>query len=338
MTLWRFSKISSVCAALVCAACLAALNANRAFADASSEITQARRQFDLGNYSGAVTTLNNALGRNPNDGEVQFWLARTFYELKDFANAVTHAERAVEIDPKNSLYHQWLGRSYGEEADREHSFSLARKVKKEFEEAVRLNPSNLEARRDLESFNIQAPWIVGGSKDAAHDQVEAIAAVDPVEGHLARAEYDRDALKKNDQAEAEYKLVLDSKVQRIEDYFEIADFYRDLGRGADMEPAIAAAEKIKPGDARVGYYRAVEHILAGTSTGNSEALLKSYLANTPDRSDWPSHASARVWLGRLYEQQGKRQQAAEQYRAALELKPNDKDARSRLEKLEKSSQ
>ena len=46
----------------------------------------------------------------------------------------------------------------------------AKKVKKELEEAVRLNPSNIEAREDLEDFCITAPWIVGGNKDEAHDQ------------------------------------------------------------------------------------------------------------------------------------------------------------------------
>ena len=330
----RMLKVMTVCAALLCTT----LSSNFALADSSPDVTQARRQFDLGNYSGAVSTLNNAVARNSNDADAQFWLARAYYELKDFSNAVTHAERAVEIDSKNSLYHQWLARSYGEQADREHSFSLARKVKKEFEEAVRLNPSNIEARRDLEEFNIQAPWIVGGNKDAALDQVNAIAALDPVEGHLARATYDREALKKNDLAENELRLVLESKVQRIEPYFEVAGFYRDLGRGADMEPAIQAAEKIKPGDPRVGYYRAIEHILSGTQANAAEPLLKSYLANTPERSDWPSHASAREWLGRLYEQEGKPQQAEEQYRDALALDPGKKEARARLQKLEKSSQ
>ena len=34
------------------------------------------------------------------------------------------------------------------------------------------------------------PWIVGGSKDEALEQVNAIAGVDPIAGHLARADYD----------------------------------------------------------------------------------------------------------------------------------------------------
>jgi tetratricopeptide (TPR) repeat protein len=327
--------ISSV---FICSSSIVASASNQASGNSSPDVTQARHLFDLGNYSAAASTLTNAVARNSNDAEAQFWLARTYYEQKDFDNAVTHAERAVQIDPKNSLYHMWLGRSYGEQADRERSFSIARKVKKEFEEAVRLDPSNLDARRDLEEFEIQAPWVVGGNKDDAHAQAVAIAAVDPVKGHLAMAEYDSEALKKNDLAENEYRQILESKTDRVDAYFEIAKFYRDLGKGAEMEPALQAAEKLKPGDPRIGFYRAIQRILTGTQASSAEPLLKAYIANTPARSDWPSHASARDWLGRLYEQEGKRQQAAEQYRAALELDPGDKDAHAKLQKLEKNSQ
>jgi tetratricopeptide (TPR) repeat protein len=327
-----------VLAAVTCAAPLAMSASNQASANSSAELTQARHLFDLGNYSAATSTLTNAVARNSNDAEAQFWLARAYYEQKDFDNAAVHAERAVQIDPQNSLYHLWLGRSYGQQADRERSFSLARKVKKEFEEAVRLNPSNLDARRDLEEFELQAPWVVGGNKDDAHQQAEAIAAIDPVKGHLALAEYDREALKKNELVENEYRQVLESKAASLEAYFEIANFYRDIGKGAELEPALQAAEKLKPGDPRIGYYRAIQRILTNSQASAAEPLLKAYLANTPARSDWPSHASARDWLGRLYEQEGKRQQAAEQYRAALELDPSDKDAHAKLQKLEKNSQ
>ena len=94
----------------------------------------------------------------------------------------TKAEKSVSLDPKNSLYHQWLGRPYGGKADRDRSFSLAKKVKNEFQEAVSLNPSNIAARRDLEEYCLDAPWIAGGSKDEALQQVNAIAAIDPVAG------------------------------------------------------------------------------------------------------------------------------------------------------------
>jgi tetratricopeptide (TPR) repeat protein len=330
---WLITVILSGCAAVPWSTAHAA----GAPADAPA-VSQARQQFDNGNYSGAVSTLQLAASQVPPNGEVYYWLGRSYYELHDYDNSVATLEKAVSVDPKNSVYHQWLGEAYGAKADKERSFSLARKVKKEFEAAVNLNGSNTQARRDLEEFCLDAPWIVGGSKDEALEQAEAIAAVDPIAGHLARALYIRKTTKNDQQAENEYKQVLAAKPKQLEPYFEVADFYVVENRPSDVETAIQAAAAVSASDPRVGFYRGVEGVLANQNLPDAERDLKSYLATTPDRSDWPSHASARVWLGRLYEIQGKMADAAEQYRAALQLDPGRKDARARLDKLGKSLQ
>ncbi len=305
-------------------------------ADASSAIQSAQHQITAGNYTGAISTLQAAVSGNPSSGDLFYWLGRAYYETRDWNNAVAQLEKAVSLDPKNSLYHQWLGRSYGGQADRDRSFSDAKKVKSEFKLAVSLDPSNIAARRDLAEYCLDAPWIAGGSKDEALEQVNAIAAIDPVAGHLARALYDKEGLKNPDDAENELRQVLANKPKSVEPYFEVADFYRQLNKPADMETAIAAAAQVSPNDPRLGYYRGVAAVLANANLPSGERDLKSYLASTPDRSDWPEHAAAREWLGRLYEEQGKRADAAEQYREALQLDPKRKEAKQRLEKLEKS--
>ncbi|HXX17813.1 MAG TPA: tetratricopeptide repeat protein [Candidatus Acidoferrum sp.] len=305
-------------------------------ADTSSDIQTAQRQFNAGNYAAAISTLQSAASQNSATAEAYYWLGRSYYEIADYDSAVAQAEKSVSLDAKNSLYHQWLGRIYGGKADRDRSFSLAKKVKKEFQQAVSLNPSNLEARRDLEEYCLDAPWIVGGSKDEALEQVNAIAAIDPVQGHLARALYDREALKKLDDAENELRQVLAAKPKTVEPYFEVANFFQSQNKPSDMASAIQAASQAAPSDARLAYYRGVVGVLSNADLSSAERDLKSYLASTPDRSDWPSHAAAREWLGRLYESQGKRAEAAEQYRAALQLDPKRKEARARLAILEKS--
>jgi tetratricopeptide (TPR) repeat protein len=312
--------------------------ASPAPADVSGVVSQAQQQFEQGNYSGAIATLQPVASANSVDGDVYFWLERSYYELRDYDNAVSNGEKSVVINPKSSLYHQWLGEADGGKADVERSFSLARKVKKEFEAAVNLDGLNVEARRDLEEFCLDAPWIVGGNKDEALTQANAIAAIDPVEGHLARAMYDREALKNNEQAESEYQQVLAAKPKKIDPYFEVADFYVAQDQPGSIETATQAAAAVSSNDPRIEFYRGVEGILSDQNLPDAERDLKSYLATSPDRSDWPGHASARVWLGRLYELQGKTPDAAEQYRAALQINPRLKEARTRLDKLGKSSQ
>ena len=307
-------------------------------ADIASEIQAAERQFNAGNYSAAISTLQSAVSQNPSSAEGYYWLGRSYYEVSDYDSAVAQAEKSISVDPKNSLYHEWLGRAYGEKADRDRGlsgFGLAKKVKKEFQEAVRLNPSNIEARRDLEEYLLDAPGIVGGSKEEALEQVNAIATIDPVEGHLARALYSRQALKKPDDAESEMRLVLAAKPKRVEPYFEVADFFQTENKLSDMSAAIQAAAEASPSDPRLPYYRGVVTVLSSAGYSSAERDLKSYLASTPTRSDWPPHAAAREWLGRVYEAEGKRSEAAEQYRAALQLDPKRRESKSRLAKLEK---
>jgi tetratricopeptide (TPR) repeat protein len=314
---------------------LAIISVPGAWAD-SPAVQSAQRQFNAGNYAGAISTLQTAASQDPSNANVFYWLGRSYYETSNWDQAVANAEKSVQLDPKNSLYHDWLGRAYGGKADRDHSFSDAKKVKSEFQQAVQLDPSNIQARKDLEEYCVDAPWIAGGSKDEALEQVNAIAAADPVEGYDARATYLLEGMKKPDEAAAEMRKVLAAKPKNIELYFDAAAFFRGEDKPDDLKAAIDGAAQVSPNDPRLAYYRGVQAVLSNSNSAMAEQDLKSYLASTPDRSDWPSHASARDWLGRLYESQGKRMQAAEQYRAALQLDPKLKEARKRLEKLEKS--
>jgi tetratricopeptide (TPR) repeat protein len=327
-------RIMAVAKGILCAGLLGSPGPLRA--DASSAIQTAQRQMNSGNYTAAISTLQAAIPGNPSSGELFYWLGRAYYEVRDWDSAVAQGEKSVSLDAKNSLYHDWLGREYGGKADRDRSFSDAKKVKSEFKLAVALDSSNIVARRDLEEYCLDAPWIAGGSKDEALEQVNGIAAVDPVAGHLAKALYDHEGTKNNDDAESELKLVLAAHPKSADPYFEVADLYRQLNKPADMAAALDEAARVSASDPRLSYYRGVAGVLSNANLPDAERDLKSYLASTPDRSDWPSHAGAREWLGRLYELQGKRADAAEQYREALQLDPKRKEAKSRLEKLEKN--
>jgi tetratricopeptide (TPR) repeat protein len=261
-------------------------------------IPAARAQFDAGNYKSALNMLNTALVRSPNDASLHFWSARTNYELRNYDEAVNHAEVAVRLEPENAEYNRWLGRAYGAKAEEDHSFFLARKVKQAFEAAVRLAPGNIAARRDLMQYCVEAPWIVGGDKSKAKQQIAAIAAIDPVEGRLAHAAYLR-AEKQWKPAETEYVAVLDQHPASIDPYMEAAEFFADRKDSTHLGQTIEAAIRVDSGDPRISYYRAVALILNRTDGPAAEKLLKSYISSVPEKSDYPSHKSASEWLARL---------------------------------------
>ncbi|MGB6877891.1 MAG: tetratricopeptide repeat protein [Candidatus Acidiferrales bacterium] len=301
----------------------------------ADDLAEVQQQFDAGNYASAMNTLRALVSQSPANAADHFWLGRCYYEVRDYSNAVSELEKATQLDPNSSVYHDWLGRGYGEVAAREKSFLLARRVKKEFQAAVQFDSSNIDARRDLEEYLLQAPWIVGGSKDDALAQANAIAQVNPVDGHLAKAEYEA-AIGQADLAVAEYNAALSLKPQSIEPYLEVANYYGLQGKSSELTELVEQAAQVSPKDPRLPFYRGVAHILSGTNFPLAEENLKSYLASSPERSDWPSHSIARYWLGQLYEKQGNKMAAAEQYRDAVGLDPDNRDAKRALTQLEKS--
>lgn len=299
-----------------------------------SPMESAQQAFQAGRFAQAVTLLTQAAKTQPNDAVVHYWLGRCYYEMKDYQKASDEMGRAAKLDEQNADYHFWLGRIYGRMADQHRSLWLGIKTRQEFETAVRLAPKSVKARRALLDFYAGAPWIVGGSKTKARQQVTAIAALNAAQGALAQADYDH-MTGNQDGAQAQYQKVLTADALTPVDYYQAADFFAARRNAEDLERAIDDVLRVAPKDPRLGYYQGVLLTLEGTRLQEAEAYLKAYLANTVDRTDYPSHANARTWLGQVYEQMGRKLEAAEQYRAALQIDPNSRFAKQSLATLEK---
>jgi tetratricopeptide (TPR) repeat protein len=296
---------------------------------------EAQRAFSGGEYARAVSLLKAAIEKEPRDPALRHWLGRCHYELRQYDDAAKSAEVAVAIDPGRSEYHEWLGRALGGRAEHAgwfSAFALARRVGAEFEQAVRLDPHNVRAQRDLIEFYGRAPGIVGGGQTKAWRQAEALAGVDPVEGRLARAELWRGQARL-DRAEAEYRLVLDGHPELPGPCLEVADFYEQRRDGPRMAEAVDAAASADRSDPQLAYYAGVAAFLVGGRAAEAERLLTKYVDTVPPRSDLPTRAAAREWLGRLYESRGQRADAAREYQSALALEPDRKGAREGLRRL-----
>src|SRR5262245_50177691 len=256
----------------------------------------AQSHFAAGRYVEAQKLLTAALEATPQDAAVNYWLARTYYEQHNYDKAVTYAEDAVKLAPRNPEYQRWLGRVYGAKAEESRSFFLARKVKQAFEAAVRLAPLSIEARRDLMQYLAEAPWIVGGDKGKAREQVQAISQIDPMEGRLAQAAY-LCTQKKWNEAKREYLAVLDKKPLGMNRYMEAVEFLAARKNPINPNRVLAGAGRVSSHDPRLDFYRGVVLILRGTELPTAEKLLTLYIAQVPERSDYPSHNRAKQWLG-----------------------------------------
>ncbi len=296
-----------------------------------------RRAYDLSDYEKAVKVLQDAVIKNPRNGEVLFLLAKSHFELREFDAAIANAERAVAVAPENSVYHEWLGRSFGEKASKSSWFSalsLARKAQQEFETAIRLNQKNYSAFQALIEFDCAAPGIVGGGEDKALPKIEQLAAMDEAEGHYAAGNCRRQK-KDYHAAEMEFDKAL-VNVKSPDLIFDIGDYAMKRNQPKRLLAVVAAGQKVSPNDVRTKFYRAAALILQKRNSDEAESLLREYLSTAPRRTGYPRPALAHDWLGRLFENQNNRDAAAREYASSLHADPKDKTAQDALRRLGKA--
>jgi tetratricopeptide (TPR) repeat protein len=296
-----------------------------------------RQAYEAGDYSRAVQLLQEAAAKNAQNGEIHLLLAKTYYEMQQHDAAIASAERAVAIEPQNSVYHEWLGRTYGEKAEHAGVFSgmsLAKKTRKEFETAVRLDERNFSARQALIEFDCSAPGIVGGGEDKALPQIARLAALDVAEGHYAAGNCRR---QKKDFAAAddEFTKAIESHPTSINLIYDIGDYAMKHGQPDRLVAVANEGEQLAFADPRGEFYRAVAFVLTKQRLGEAEHSLREYLKHAPVRNNFPHAHDAHEWLGRLYEGQGRTQSAIDEYEAALQSDPKSKNAREALKRLRK---
>src|SRR5258708_24758383 len=168
---------------ILSSAWLLGFSAGSALAGASEGVTAL---IANGRVDEALTTLRGHISQTPNDAEAHNLLCRAYFTLGDWDRGISACEKAVSLAPDNSAFHLWLGRVYGEKADHSSwmtAAGLAKHVRVEFEAAVQLDPKSVDARSDLAEFYLEAPGIVGGGRDKAEQQANAVLPLDPAKAH-----------------------------------------------------------------------------------------------------------------------------------------------------------
>lgn len=296
-----------------------------------------RRAYEGSDYLKAIQLLQAAAVKDPQNGDVQLLLAKSFLELQERDAAIKSAEKAVSLDSQNSVYHEWLGRAYGDKADHASWFSaisLAKKTGKEFETAVQLDGKNFAARQALIEFDCSAPGLVGGGEDKALPQIKQLAEIDAAEGHYAAGNCRR---QKKDfaVADAEFTKALESNPKSVELIYDIGDYAMKRSQPERLLAVADAGEQVAPSDPRGNFCRGVALVLKRENPDEAERLLREYAKKAPKRSGYPRAATVHVWLGRLFENQNKTEDAAKEYETAFTLDPKNKMAQEALKRLKK---
>ena len=297
-------------------------------------LDDAIRFYQKGEFKEAVSLLQQMRSNSPDNADVRLWLGKSYLKVRDWDNAVQEMEKNTQLRPSSAQSHLWLGRACGARAA--HSFFVkalgwARRVIKEFETANRLSPENLDVRFDLLDFYLAAPAMVGGGKEKADAEAQAIAKLDPRKGYNARAAI----LSKEKKWDLAKKELIQATIDYPDDVNackDLADFLLDR---QDFEGALQYANKalaLDNGSKRSRLIMAAAITQLRTDLDYSTKALMA-LASGSLADDDPAFEEVYYWLGEDFLAKGEKTKAREAFESALAFNPDYGKAKEQISKL-----
>ncbi len=330
--------------------------------------------IESNHWKQAYNIAAQRLARNPMDAQAHAWMSKIKEGFGDLAASLTEAQKAVDLDGSNAEFHAQLSEACAMTADVAHVLAALPYVhcmKREVERTLMMDPRNINTRLVYMMFSWKAPALAGGDKNRAKKIAEEIRGISPAWGYLALArllqDLDNDSLKEELLTKA---VAADPKFYRA--HMALATFYAvnakqkrfDLaekevrvmkeldpsnegayeiharvcaaeGRWQELEETLAQSVKADPDDATPFYAAAEVLAETGQEPARAEGYLNHYLAQAPEGRQ-PTHAKAHWLMARLYQHEGKNQDAVRELQAALKLEPGNDAAQRDLKKLLRS--
>lgn len=293
------------------------------------------RLFQERRFDEARVAYAARLAKDRNDANALYWMGRIASAQDKSAEAMEWFEKAIKLDDTNALYHVWYGNAIGDEAGRASKLRqpfLAKRVKAEFERAVQLDPSLVDAREGLVGFYSQAPGFMGGSMDKAREQAAEIGKLSPMRGQLNLA---RIAQRQKDAAAEEraYQAAITIAPDSAQPYYSLAAFFRRASRWDDAFVTYERLMKARPDDALPHLGWGAVSALSGKSLDRGERELKHFLTNAGPGMAVQNVSGAHFRLGQIYEKTGRRELAKAAYVEAVRVNPQNAEAKRALEVL-----
>jgi tetratricopeptide (TPR) repeat protein len=286
------------------------------------QLAQANAALQAGEADKALALLN-PLTQPGGPARAYNLRCRVEYTLKQWNRAANDCEQAVKLDEQDSDFHLWLGRALGEKARRASflsAYSLAKRVRSEFEEAAQLNPRNAEALVALGEFYYSAPGVVGGGINKSEMVAAELDRIDPVRALELRG---RIAEQRKDYgtAERDLKQAIAAAAHPALEWMALASFYRARQRWTEMESAVRSGESAAARDKQAGvalYNGASLLLVTGRDPARAARMLENYLAGSAKTEEAPAFA-AHTWLAQLKQQLGNTAAAGRERASALAL-------------------
>ncbi|HWA08942.1 MAG TPA: tetratricopeptide repeat protein [Opitutaceae bacterium] len=150
-------------------------------ARAATPLDDAIGLYQSRQYPLARAAFEKIAAAEPANAVACFYLGQTLLRRGDRSaldDAVVWLEKAAQLQPGNSTYLAAFGGASLQLAQKNTSFTAATKGRDAMEQAIRLDPANLDAREGLMQFYERAPWPLG-STAKADAELEEIRRRDP---------------------------------------------------------------------------------------------------------------------------------------------------------------
>ena len=231
---------------------------------------------------------------------------RRLFAIEDYKAAQKSLEQAVRKNPASSTYHYWLGLAIGRRAEsmtgfgRFRAMGLAKKVKVQFERAVELDESNIDALEALHYFHLQAPGIAGGDKAEARKLADRVKKLDEARGAIAWArchEHDKDF----SNAAAQYALARELAPENTDYLAEHAAFLSRRRQHVESDELFDAAFGQDPDNRKLWVVAAKSWIEAKRSAlyPRARKLLQRFLENAESVPNLDTPSQVRKLLKKL---------------------------------------
>jgi tetratricopeptide (TPR) repeat protein len=292
----------------------------------ASTLDEANAALQAGEADKALSLLDSM----PASAQTHNLRCRVFFSLEQWDGAENECQRAVDLDPQNSNYRMWLGRALGSQADHASflsAFSLAKRARSQFEEAVRLNSANAAALADLGEFDYSAPGVVGGGTEKADQIAVLLDKLDPERAHELRGRT-AEARKDYENAERELKLAIAASPHPAFRWMNLANFYRRRKRWNEMDAALQTGIKAAKADpqACAALFNAGSTLVEANRTlPLASKMFEDYLACPSKSEDAPAFV-ADVRLAQIDAKSGDISRSRHDRAAALKLARDYKPA------------
>jgi tetratricopeptide (TPR) repeat protein len=310
----------------VLAAILAAVGATPLMADDDS-LAALRELFEEEDYAGARLHLEGLPEGIRRSAEGLYYEGRLELIEGDHDSAAESFEQAIDAGPDRSDFHYWL------------AFALMRKMPyrsflgrmtggmkmvKEFRKAVDLDPENLRARMTLFRIMAHSYGMGGPDKQGLIEEVDAIAKIDSVLGHVARGAFNQLVEEDMDLAGSELETAFRLAPDNRAAVMSYTDYLWETNSKDEAIRILTSFVDSVPDDRAAHFSLGVRTTLAGTSYAAAESLFTTCL-NLKSDNGMPSEPMVRWCLGLAYHLEGKPDRAEEEWLSAYEIDPDFDD-------------